>query len=914
LATIPVRVGVELAAPLSFSQYLTKVQQQYVDAIPHQHVGLQHIRGASNECADAVEFRNLFVVQPPTVNVSKLFTPDDETRNAGDQLNFGLLLECVLSGRGEVTIRAGFDSRILSANEANFLVHRLEHVYRQLSKADNASLPLSKLDIVSPLDLQTLDSFNPDVKTLDKCMHWMIEEQVKRQPDALMVDSWDARLTYKEANEYSDRLAGTLVALGVGPETMVPFAFEKSAWATVAIHAILKAGGVCVALDMAHPSERHRTIVADTNAPVIVASARYAGDLDGLGTGSQHIDVVAVDRRMLDQLPPRLVHTGVTVSPSNAAWVVYSSGSTGVPKGSILEHRALCSTSRTNSEVLGVGPSTRAIHFASYSFDVAIEENVIIPMYGGCVCIPSDEDRLNDLPGVMRRMQINWADLTPTVGRMLTPENAPFLRTLVLGGESLTKDIIDTWGDIENFKLFNTYGPSECSIQCTSSKPLARVATGANIGRPVNCKLWVVDANDPARLLPARSIGELLIEGPIVGRGYLNQAAKTKAAFIEALPWATTPGTTPRRFYRTGDLAKFNRDGTLDCLGRQDSQIKLHGQRIELGEIEYNIKKKLAAPDKAQIAVEAFTPGKSASSGRKLLAAFIQFSATPATNSASDSSNMAVMEINDTLRMELLRIKSETAKHLPEYMVPTLFVPLINMPMNTSGKIDRKKLREKATKFDQKQVALYSLSHTAQAAQGKDNAINTTITSCSPIELALAALWAETLSIELEKDPIGSDDSFLELGGDSITAMQLVGKAKASGLALSVPRIMRSPKLRDMALAAMRVDGVQIKIPEVPRAAELAVPEPPLTPPGLGSPDLTFESHSTVQVTPPPENPFEMAYSPFQLVARKVSKSDIMAVLADKYNIGPGMVLDVYPATALQGAYNFASEFVEQVR
>jgi aryl carrier-like protein len=275
---------------------------------------------------------------------------------------------------------------------------------------------------------------------------------------------------------------------------------------------------------------------------------------------------------------------------------------------------------------------------------------------------------------------------------------------------------------------------------------------------------------------------------------------------------------------------------------------------------------------------------------------------------------MAVMEINDTLRMELFRIKSETAKHLPEYMVPTLFVPLINMPMNTSGKIDRKKLREKATKFDQKQVALYSLSHTAQAAQGKDNAINTTTTSCSPIELALAALWAETLSIELEKDPIGSDDSFLELGGDSITAMQLVGKARASGLALSVPRIMRSPKLRDMALAAMRVDGVQIKIPEVPRAAELAVPEPPLTPPGLGSPDLTFESHSTVQVTPPPENPFEMAYSPFQLVARKVSKSDIMAVLADKYNIGPGMVLDVYPATALQGAYNFASEFVEQVR
>ena len=880
LATVPVLAATEGTKAMSFSQYLAGVQQQYLDAIPHQHVGLQHIRRASDECANAVGFRNLLVVQPSAANDFRIFTPDVEARNAGDQLNFGLLLECNLLASGGIHVRAGFDSSLLSTDDATLLLQRLEHVHCQLSNPENADLPLSSLDVVSTLDRRILETFNPEVPPLESCMHWMIEEQARRQPDALMVDAWDARLTYKEANEYSDRLAGALVDLGVGPETMVPFAFEKSAWATVAIHAILKAGGACVGVDMAHPRERHQRIAADTNAHVLVASSTYASSLTGLGV--QH--VVAVDRQMLDELPARPVSAASdSVSPANAAWVVYSSGSTGVPKGSILEHRSLCSTSRTNSEVLGVGPSTRAIHFASYAFDVAIEENVIIPMYGGCVCIPSDEDRLSNLPGVMQSMRINWADLTPTVGRMLSPENAPHLRTLVLGGESLTKDIIDTWAGIDNIRLFNTYGPSECSIQCTSSKALGRVATGANIGRPVNCKLWVTDADDPRRLLPVGSTGELLIEGPIVGRGYLNQPGKTKAVFIQGLPWASVVGDgSPRRFYRTGDLARFNHDGTLDCLGRQDSQIKLHGQRIELGEIEYNITKRLLVPDTAQVAVEAFTPG--GSSSRKLLAAFIQFSEASGSASGS-SSGLGVTEMTDALRTDLLRIKSETAQHLPEYMVPSLFLPLVRMPTNTSGKIDRKKLREEASKLDQRHLALYSLSQTAQVGGEVDAPLG------SPLERVLASAWAETLGIDLDENPIGPDDNFLELGGDSITAMQLVGKAAAAGLALSVPRIMRAPRLRDMASAA--------RVSNEGALLERDTRELPSHAPHLPAP---AELPSSNQIATHTETRPEMSYSPFRLVTSKVALPEIMTVLATKYTIDRDIVLDVYPATPLQGA------------
>ncbi|KAK8117793.1 Nonribosomal peptide synthetase [Apiospora kogelbergensis] len=891
LGTVPVRISINTDE--NVSAFLSRVQKQYLDMIPYQLTGLQHIRKASDEASKAVGFHNILVVQPAVENNSKLFRPD-ESRNTGDMLNFGLLIECIL-GQGEIQVRAGFDKNLLGSTKAIALIHALEHTLKLLISDDKATCCLSDLDIDIPLDFLIPEGFNPDVEPLEQCMHWMIEDQARKQPDALMIDSWDAQLTYHEANEFSDRLAGVLVGLGIGPEKIVPFAFEKSAWATVAIHAILKAGGCCVALDMAHPRARHEKIVADTEALVILASSKHAANIDLVP------HVVAVDRPMLEALPLRLDDTRIDVSPSNAAWIVYSSGSTGTPKGSILEHRSLCTTSRTNSDILSVGPSTRAIQFASFSFDVAIEENTIIPMYGGCVCIPSDEERLNDLPGAMRRMQVNWADLTPTVGRMLNPDNVPCLRTLVLGGESLTKDIIETWGG--KIDLFNTYGPSECSIQCTSSKPLQKEATGANIGWPANCKLWVVDAEDANKLLPFGEVGELLIEGPIVGRGYLKEPAKTEAAFISGLSWARQGSPPePRRFYRTGDIAKFNPDGSLDCLGRRDNQVKLNGQRIELGEIEYNITKQLSVPESAQVAVEVFSPGGSAN--RKRLAAFIQFQDVKA-------SKLALMEMTASLRGDLETVKTRISQKMPEYMVPALWVPVFSLPINTSGKIDRKGLREAASSFDRAQLNLYSLAHNA-----KDAAV---ATFSSGVEAVLADLWAIVLHIDVSKDPITPSDSFLELGGDSITAMQLVGKVRAAGLAISVPSIMKAPKLADMALAAKQIPGVDLAVSR--KVTQPSTSSSSITPEDSDSedttsrrlPDATFTRKSSIQHSLPASTPRPIptllprakpedstVYHPFQMVDYKLSKEDILKTLADKYGWGPLDMLDVYPTTPLQ--------------
>lgn len=594
-----------------------------------------------------------------------------------------------------------------------------------------------------------------------------------------------------------------------------------------------------MALDTSHPRSRHEKIVSDTSARVVLASRSQA-------SFNLVPHVVVVDHSSLNGLPRRSSPPRPAVTPRNPAFVVYSSGSTGTPKGSILEHASLCATSRTNAALLNFGPSTRVIQFASYAFDVAIEENLISLMYGACVCIPSDAERLDDLAGAMRRFDVNWADLTPTVARMLSPATVPRLRTLVMGGEPLAQDVIDTWaGSVD---LINTYGPSECSIQCTAStRALGAEAHGANIGRPSNCKLWVVDAADYHRLLPVGAVGELLIEGQIVGRGYLKEPEKTAAAFVEDVAWAKD-SPSPRRFYRTGDLAKFNEDGTLDCLGRRDTQIKLHGQRIELGEIEYALKMQSKVPESTKVLVEAFTPRPTPD--RKLLVAFLQ-------TCESTSTELAVAEMSEEARYDLGELKTRATQVLPDYMVPSLFIPMASLPTNTSGKTDRKQLRAMAEDLDQRQLSLYSLSDTAKVEVRTD------------VERMLRELWAEVLHIDVEVDPIGANDSFLQLGGDSIAAMQLVGKARRVGLELSVPAVFKSPKLADMAAAAKKDDS-KVVVQAVEKTA----------------------AEGMLEALQP--------YKPFTMVTKNASVKDVMRSLSETYDIERDVVQDVYPCTPLQ--------------
>ncbi|KAE8822063.1 hypothetical protein PTNB85_10544 [Pyrenophora teres f. teres] len=450
----------------------------------------------------------------------------------------------------------------------------------------------------------------------NKCIHDLFAEQVLAQPNAPAICAWDGKMSYSVLDNLSTTLAGYLVKIGVKPEDVVPLCFEKSMWTVVAMLAVLKAGGAFAPLDPDHPASRHKEILRQTSARVVLVSAQHSARW-----ASSSCHVVTLSEASISQLTADDDLPNFSATPGNAAYILFTSGSTGIPKGVVLEHRAVSTSCLGHGRAFGITDQSRVLQFTSYTFDFCMAEIITTLLYGGCICVPSDRDRRSDLAKAINAMGANWALLTPSVAQLLNPSDVPTLKILVIGGEQVTSTDWNRWPT--GVQLINGYGPTECCIVCAGYTTTQAFTTGT-IGRAIASVSWVVDSENHHKLAPLGSVGELLVEGPILARGYLNDAEKTAAAFIEDPAWLMDgcQGYAGRhgRLYKTGDLVQYNDEGNLVCLGRKDSQVKLRGQRIELGEIEHHLRECL--PEATQMAVEVILPSEE--SKHATLAAFVR--------------------------------------------------------------------------------------------------------------------------------------------------------------------------------------------------------------------------------------------------------------------------------------------------
>ncbi|EFQ85682.1 hypothetical protein PTT_19323 [Pyrenophora teres f. teres 0-1] len=357
--------------------------------------------------------------------------------------------------------------------------------------------------------------------------------------------------------------------------------------------AVLKAGGAFLLLDPTLPPERLKLMCSKVSAVLALASQVSAAIVQDLARA-----VVIVTRDSIQATPLTLIVN--TVRTTNTAFVIFTSGSTGEPKGCSVEHSAACSALIGNGQRLGINASTRSLQFSSFSFAASLFEIQVTLVFGGCVCIPTEEQRRTDLSSVITSMRINWTFLTPTTLDSLSSSLVPSLSTVCVGGEPVRASQIIQWET--RVHLRQTYGSSETGL--VSSTRLTRTSSPKDVGKAYTGVYWVVDPNDHNRLLPAGVVGEVLIEGPILGREYIGAPDKTAATFIAAPAWRCSFGisTGLPRLYKTGDLARHKKDGSLELLGRKDSQVKLRGQRIELGEVEHQAR--LAETDVKELAVE----------------------------------------------------------------------------------------------------------------------------------------------------------------------------------------------------------------------------------------------------------------------------------------------------------------------
>lgn len=317
-------------------------------------------------------------------------------------------------------------------------------------------------------------------------------------------------------------------------------------------------------LDPAAPKERVEHLVRAAGAKTaLCSSVDAAASLHGLVD-----DLLAVDEALFDSLPPFEGRPQSQVDSHNAAYIIPTSGTTGMPKLSLLEHGNYCTGA--SAHYVGLGLDTkplRALQFAAHSFDSSVLEILSPLMFGGTICIPDEDARLNNIEKVMNDMRVTWASLTPTFVRFLDPSMVPTLATIILMGEAMSQANLNTWSKIN---LINGYGPSECSVCSSSTLHMQPTSDPKDIGFPVGCHLWVVDPKDRHRRLPIGCVGELLIEGPIAARGYLGDEEKTAQAFVNHVAWAADRSF---RGYLTGDLVVQRPDGGFNIAGRKDNQV-----------------------------------------------------------------------------------------------------------------------------------------------------------------------------------------------------------------------------------------------------------------------------------------------------------------------------------------------------
>lgn len=512
----------------------------------------------------------------------------------------------------------------------------------------------ASMEQLSAHDCEQIAKWNTHVPPpLNRCVHDMIQDRCRTQPEATAVCSWDGNLTYHELDLLSDHLSQLLMSKGLGPENFVPVLTEKSRWTSVAIQGIMKAGSAFLLLEPSYPAQRLKELCHEINASVIMASTSFASLAASLA------DQVIV---LTEDMPPVSGHPGgckeSTVTPENACHAIFTSGSTGKPKGIVIPHVSYATVATNLIPALGLGPCSWALQFSSYAFDVGIMEQLLTLIAGSCICIPLKAATSGDLPDAINRMQVNWLSLTPSVARIIPPHKVPSVQTLSLAGEPVAKTEVAMWA--KHAQIINHFGPAESTLGTSVNTDLAQARHSTNIGFPFASVCWVVDQDDHNTLMPLDAEGELVSESHCLSRGYLNNPAQTALAFIETPLWFARHVTrTPGRFYKTGDLVRYEEDGSLIYLGRKDTQVKLHGQRIELGEVEYHIRQSFAEVTDA-VAEVIYRDGN------PRLCAFIQIEGFKVSNLDF------LLRPTDYHQRPIQKLRSLLKARLPRYMVPEI--------------------------------------------------------------------------------------------------------------------------------------------------------------------------------------------------------------------------------------------------
>ncbi|HEY2236960.1 MAG TPA: amino acid adenylation domain-containing protein [Candidatus Angelobacter sp.] len=636
----------------------------------------------------------------------------------------------------------------------------------------NPRLKLAKVPFLDEKEqVQILEGFNPAPQFVPaKTVHELFEEQAWSHGDEEAVVYETESLVYGELNRRANQLAHYLRRLGVGPERLVAIYMDRSPEMVVGLLAVLKAGGAYVPLDPTYPVERLAYSLTNSKPTAILTQTHFKRALADILEGNERTVIdVSTECDQWREMPETDLEVGaIGLKPEHLVYVIYTSGSTGAPKGVMVEHRNVVNYLLWTQQSYYIGHTGGSPALHSIAFD-GIITTLLGPLISGQrlrLLPPGDEieSLVQQWRNERRTPENTYAliKMTPSHLKLLNQciqeeRNAPPARALMIGGEPLEESDVRLWQEqFPQVRLVNHYGPTEATVGCATYEIPATPEgkRSVPIGRPLaNARLYILDAHgDP---VPVGVEGELYIGGAGVARGYLNLPELTEERFVN------DPFTSGKaaRMYKTGDLARWRPDGTIEFAGRKDFQVKLRGFRIELGEIEACLRGHDAIAEAAIVVHE----------GRKREKQLVAYYTCKTTREDA----RAQLTPQD--------LRSYSARKLPEYMVPAAYVRLDKMPLTSHGKLDHAALpRPEEEAYP---LRLY------EAPVGET-------------ETTIAEIWAE----ELELERVGRQDNFFEIGGHSLLAVKVIEKARGRGIQMKVRDLFAHPVLSEFASAAVQTE------------------------------------------------------------------------------------------------------------
>ncbi|MCC6698260.1 MAG: amino acid adenylation domain-containing protein [Candidatus Hydrogenedentes bacterium] len=736
--TLPLRFRVHAQMP--FLDLLLQVRETALAAQAHQDVPFEKLVEElvhERSLARTPLFQVMFAVQNvnaalphlPGLDVSRFDIPAQRSR-------FELTVTVSETAQG-FSVSAEYNTDLFDAATVERMLEHFGKLVHEIVRHDKRAV--SEIPLILDKECAKLLELGegPQVSfDTAKLVHHLVEEQAARRPGALALEDGEAALTYDALNRRANRMAHRLASLGVAPESRVAVCVSRRLDMAVALLAVLKAGGAYVPLDPNYPDERLRHMAIDCDATALITCASEVGRFSACEIPTMLVE----DAGALSAVPDSNPY--VPIGASNLAYVIYTSGSTGRPKGVLIEHHSLLNLVHWHRRAFGVCEDDRATQLAGVAFDASVWELWPYLTCGASISIPTESTRLSASALhqwlIEKRISITFMP-TPLAEQALDcdwPSDGP-LRYLLTGGDTLHRYPERSLP----FTLVNNYGPTENTVVTTSGHvPVcAQPVNLPSLGRPIdNTRVCILDAH--LRPVPRGVAGELHIGGPGLARGYLNQPELTQEKFIPD-PFSTDPAA---RLYKTGDLARFRPDGTLEFLGRTDHQVKIRGFRIELGEIESVLRLQNGVGEAIVL---------------------------PRPNGPSGPSLAAFVVPSNGARVEPSVLRESLKAQLPAYMVPSTFTLADFIPVSAHGKVDREAL----------------LSQVAESASESNTPH---VEPSTESEIQIAAIWKALLG----RDRISAHDNFLDIGGHSMLAVAMVSRVSdAFGMEIPLRWVFEAP-------------------------------------------------------------------------------------------------------------------------